>query len=301
LSMKLTLLGTGSPVPSLKRASAGYMVQTGGDVILIDHGPGTFQRMMQAGVTATQVSHVFFSHLHFDHCLDFVRLFLNRWDISPPDTPKLKVFGPPGLNHFVERLFGPDGAFKLDLEARTEHEVSLSIYRRRGGIPPRPWPEAVITEVAETDAIVGNGWRMTLANVPHVQPYLVSYGVRLEADSGVFAYSSDISLPVDKSPAKPMYKLAQDADVLVHYLNSFDVSQEMGGGGSGDGVIRTKQQAVGELAQDCKVKTLVTSHHGPLIDTDGVRERVIADIAAVFDGRLIWGEDLMTFDIGNPV
>lgn len=297
--MKVTLLGTGSPVPSLKRASAGYMVQARGDVILIDHGPGTFQRMMQAGVTATQVTHVFFSHLHFDHCLDFVRLFLNRWDMSPPETPRLKVYGPPGLNHFVDRLFGPDGAFKFDLTARTSHEVSLNIYRRRGGTPPRPWPEAEVTEVAETDVIAGDGWQLKLANVPHHQPYLVSYGVRLEADGSVFAYSSDISLPADKAPAKPLYGLADGADLLVHYLNSFDVSREQAPGEAGAAARRTEQQAIGELARDCGVKTLVTSHHGPLIDTDGVRERVIADIAAVYRGRLIWGEDLMAFDLGR--
>lgn len=296
--MKVTLLGTGSPVPSLKRASAGYMVQTGGDVILIDHGPGTFQRMMQAGVSATDVSHVFFSHLHFDHCLDFVRLFLHRWDISPPDTPKLKVFGPPGLNHFVERLFGEDGAFKFDLTARTNHANSLNIYKGRGGTPPRPWPEAEITEVAETDVIEGTGWSIRLANVPHHQPYLVCYGVRFEADGGVFAYSSDITLPAEKSPAKPLYALAQDADLLVHYLNSFNVARELAPGEPA-AASRTKQQAIGELARDCDVKTLVTSHHGPLIDTDGVRERVIADIAAVYDGRLVWGEDLMSFEIGE--
>ncbi len=297
--MKLTLLGTGSPVPSLKRASAGYMVEVGNDVVLIDHGPGTFQRMMQAGVSATQVTHVFFSHLHFDHCLDFVRLFLHRWDISPPGTPPLKVFGPPGLEHMVDRLFGPDGAFKLDLTARTSHQNSLDIFASRGGIPPRPWPEADVTEVAATDTLEGDGWKMKLANVPHHQPYLVSYGVRFEADGGVFAYSSDITLPVDKAPAKPLYELAKGADLLIHYLNSFDVSRETTPAYSTPSQ-RTKQQALGELARDCNVKTLVTTHHGPTIDTDGVRERVIADIAAVYDGRLIWGEDLMTLDIGNP-
>jgi hypothetical protein len=26
---------------------------------------------------------------------------------------------------------------------------------------------------------------------------------------------------------------------------------------------------------------------------------VIADIAAVYDGRLVWGEDLMSFEIGE--
>ena len=82
--MKVTLLGTGSPVPSLKRASAGYMVEVGSDVVLIDHGPGCFRNMMQAGIAVTDVTHVIFSHLHFDHCADFIRLFFHRWDIGSP-------------------------------------------------------------------------------------------------------------------------------------------------------------------------------------------------------------------------
>ena len=35
--MRITLLGTGTPTPSLKRMSAGYMVRTGDDVILFVH------------------------------------------------------------------------------------------------------------------------------------------------------------------------------------------------------------------------------------------------------------------------
>jgi len=66
--MKITLLGTGTPIPSLKRSSSGYMVEIGKDVILLDHGPGAFTRLMQAGKTARDVTHVFLSHLHFDHC-----------------------------------------------------------------------------------------------------------------------------------------------------------------------------------------------------------------------------------------
>ena len=292
--MRVTLLGTGSPVPSLKRASAGYMVQAGGDVILIDHGPGAFHRMMQAGVGATEVTHVLFSHLHFDHCLDFIRLFLHRWDIGGPDLPPLKVYGPPGLADFVRKLFGPDGVFMLDLTARTSHANSISIFEGRGGTPPRPWPHADVAEVVESDVIEGAGWRITLANVPHHQPYLISYGVRVEADGGVFAYSSDITLPAAKGPAKPLYGLAENADVFVHYLNSFDVSREETGGGAAE---PTQQHVVGELARDAGVKTLVTTHHGPTIDRDGIRERIIADIGAVYRGRLIWGEDLMAFDI----
>ena len=61
----------------------------------------------------------------------------------------------------------------------------------------------------------------------------------------------------------------------------------------------TKQSVVGQLAEECDVKTLVTSHHGPTIDKDGTRERVIADVAKNYSGRLIWGEDLMSFELGE--
>jgi ribonuclease Z len=33
--MKITLLGTGTPAPSLKRQSSGYLVEVGGDLIIM--------------------------------------------------------------------------------------------------------------------------------------------------------------------------------------------------------------------------------------------------------------------------
>src|SRR3546814_20201990 len=80
--MRIRLLGTGTPTPSLERMSSGYMVEIGKDVILFDQGPGTYHRMMEAGVRAVDVTHVFFSHLHYDHCLDYARLLMTRWDQS---------------------------------------------------------------------------------------------------------------------------------------------------------------------------------------------------------------------------
>jgi hypothetical protein len=113
--VKVTLLGTGSPLPSLKRASSSYLVEAGKDVVLIDHGPGAFQRLMEAGKRATDVTCVFLSHLHFDHCADVIRLFHHRWDASGDTTPPLRIYGPPGTQEFIDRVFGPQGAFSRDL------------------------------------------------------------------------------------------------------------------------------------------------------------------------------------------
>jgi ribonuclease Z len=56
--VKLTLLGTGTPTPSLKRASSGYLIEIGDDVIVMDHGPGAHHRLLQTGKARSQ------HHLH---------------------------------------------------------------------------------------------------------------------------------------------------------------------------------------------------------------------------------------------
>ena len=41
--MRIRLLGTGTPTPSLKRMCSGYVVETGEDVIVFDHGFGALE------------------------------------------------------------------------------------------------------------------------------------------------------------------------------------------------------------------------------------------------------------------
>ena len=60
--MKITLLGTGTPAPSLRRQSSGYLFDLGGDVIVMDHGPGAHNRLLEAGYKATDVTHLFLTH-----------------------------------------------------------------------------------------------------------------------------------------------------------------------------------------------------------------------------------------------
>ena len=38
--LSITLLGTGTPAPSLTRQSSGYLIEIGTDLIVWDHGPG---------------------------------------------------------------------------------------------------------------------------------------------------------------------------------------------------------------------------------------------------------------------
>jgi ribonuclease BN (tRNA processing enzyme) len=138
--MRILLLGTGTPKPSLKRMGAGYLVEVGSDAILFDAGPGVFHRLLEAGIPATRRSHVFLSHLHYYHCMDYGRLVLTRWDQGHGRIPELRVFGPTPLSRMNAALFGPEGAFAPDIEARLHHMASVAVYVNRGGNPPRKRP-----------------------------------------------------------------------------------------------------------------------------------------------------------------
>jgi ribonuclease BN (tRNA processing enzyme) len=288
--MKVTLLGTGTPIPSLKRSSSGYMIEVGSDVILFDHGPGAFMRLMQAGKRAQDVTHVFLSHLHFDHCGDLPRLLHHQWDAVGGLAPRFKIYGPVGTQEMLERLFGANGVYHRDLTARTSHAASLKIFESRGGGATRPWPETGAIEIAHNSVVEGEGWKLEAMAVVHHQPYLESFGYRVTAAGKVFAYTSDVRLSGRDGPVKSLYKLAKDADLLVHYLNGFSFDAIESGA-------LNKQHVVAVLARDAGAKTLVTTHHGPAIDRDGVRERVIADIGEIFKGRIVWGEDLLSFEL----
>jgi ribonuclease Z len=288
--MRITLLGTGTPTPSLERMSSGYLLRHGKDVILLDHGPGCYHRMMQAGVKATQVSHVFFSHLHYDHCLDYVRLLITRWDQGGDLIPELKVYGPAHMKRMHEALFGEDGAFGPDLAARTGHPLSVSIYHARGGEGTRPHPDPEITELSNGDEVSGDGWRITAASVRHVQPYLHCYGYRLECDDGVIAYSGDTG------PCKAMEVLARDADVLInmcHYLSGTELNEAYAETCMG-------HLELAALASAARVKNLVISHVTEQMDVPGVRERIIAEMADIYSGNIFFGHDLMEIPLASP-
>ena len=78
--MKLTILGSGSPEPYVRRASSGYLIEVGKDCILLDCGGGVFDNLLRSGRLPSQISHIVFSHLHSDHMMDYARLVHAAWD-----------------------------------------------------------------------------------------------------------------------------------------------------------------------------------------------------------------------------
>ena len=188
---RITLLGTGTPAPSLQRAGSGYLVEVGNDRIVMDHGPDAHHRLLESGRRAVDITHVLFTHLHYDHCMDYGRLVLQRWDQGADKIPELEVCGPPPIARMTEQLFGQEGVYGPDIRARIEHASSIDVFRARGGTVPRKRPAPRVREVQPGDVIQGNGWKVRVGRATHVQPFLDCLAFRLDAADGSVCYTGD--------------------------------------------------------------------------------------------------------------
>ena len=281
--IKITLLGTGTPAPSLKRQGSGYLFQVGDDLIVMDHGPGAHHRLIESGCLAVDVGYAFFSHLHYDHCMDYARLVLQRWDQGADRIPELKVYGPSPIARMTDLLFGPEGVYGPDIRARIEHQSSIDVFQARGGTPPRKRPMPLVKEVHAGDVVEADGWKVTVGRASHVQPQLECLAFRLDSDEGSVCYSGDGGLSDD------FVEFARGCDILIQMNHHF----------SGTEPTASYRAAVGShkdnalIAKRAGVKTLVLTHFLAQIDQPGVRERIVHEIQQEFGGKVIWGEDLM--------
>ena len=103
--INVTILGSGTCVPSLKRSSCSVLMQVGTSRLLFDSGPGTMRRLLEAQTTIFDISHIFYSHFHPDHSGEFVPfIFATKYPDGSQRTTPLTVAGGLGFLDFYEGL-----------------------------------------------------------------------------------------------------------------------------------------------------------------------------------------------------
>lgn len=122
MTLKVTILGSGTCVPRLERSSCAVLVETERNTILLDLGPGTMRRMLEYGRTIFELTHIFLSHYHPDHSAELVPLlFSTKYPDRQKRTFPLTLVGGDGLENFYKKLqsaYGewivlPEGKFAL--------------------------------------------------------------------------------------------------------------------------------------------------------------------------------------------
>jgi len=102
--MKLTVLGSGTAVPDLKRNSAGYLLEENGQRFVIDFGYGTVHQLLRLGITYHDIDRIFFTHHHPDHMCDLIYfLFASKYPLDPR-TRNLQIVAGPGFGDYFHRM-----------------------------------------------------------------------------------------------------------------------------------------------------------------------------------------------------
>lgn len=99
---KLIVFGTSSQVPCRERNQGGYFLRFDDHGFLFDPGEGTQRQLIHAGVSASEITKIFITHFHGDHCLGLAgilqRLSLDR----VPQT--VEVYFPASGQQYFENL-----------------------------------------------------------------------------------------------------------------------------------------------------------------------------------------------------
>lgn len=181
--MELTVLGSGTSIPTATRGSPGYALRVGRELVLLDAGSGTLHRLAEAQLEFWRVSHVFLSHFHPDHSADLVPLLFGRRNaVLEGRCAPLVLHGPRGLGDLVAKL--------------------SAIYG--------PWlvREGESLEVNEIDE---NGFALpgALVTAHRVDHTDASVAYRFDCRGKVLAYSGD------SDPCQGLVDACRDADLAV--------------------------------------------------------------------------------------
>ena len=279
---RLFILGSGGPSPTPDRYGSSYVLALGDEHLMFDCGPATTYKMVRMGMTPMQIDHLFFTHHHFDHDVDYPCFLLTRWDSGADQEKLLHVYGPTLTERLTERILDEKtGAFAHDWIARINHPLSLGAYTSRGGVLPRKPPVVDARDVKPGAVTRGKDWDVVSAPAEHVQPWLDSLAYRVNSSEGTFVFTGDTR------PCDSVAELAKGADVLV--VVCVHIQEEIADTPESEYMCGTT--GAGQLAQEAGAKKLVLvhntriGHHGPM-------ERAIADVAKVYDGEIIMGEEL---------
>lgn len=276
MSVRITVLGSGGPPPSLERSGPAFVLHLDGRPVLVDCGPGAVRQLLRAGISVPEITQVFFTHLHSDHTLDFGQFVLGGWSLG---RRQLQVFGPTGTKHMADVLFGD--LWREDIEYR------LSLGRSGSGVTNM--------EIVETRP--GVVYEDELCKVTTAEGFHSAYNLahRFDCDGKTVVFSGDTTV------VEAVTDLALGADVLVYdtalvpsvrdyYLHEM---QEPKVWESLRKHHSTPEEA-GKVAATAGVEKLVLVHLLPMTDP----EEAVEEARKEFSGEVLVAEDLMEVSVG---
>jgi ribonuclease Z len=284
---RVTLLGTGTPIPRPDRFGPSTLVEAGDQTLLVDAGRGATIRLVQLGVPMGRIDVLFLTHYHSDHTSGIPDLWLTGWLSShyARRTKPMRVIGPVGAKVLMTKLAE---AYAADIKIRIEDEK----------LPPEGI--ATIVEEFDRDGVVyeANGVKVIAFEVDHGDAIKPCYGYRFEYQGRSAVLSSDTRYNQN------VIKYGQGADLLVHEVAT--ARAELMSEAYIQRIVahHTTPREAGMVFAQTRPK-LAAYTHLVFLASEKIPAPTVDDLVSetrqTYDGPLQVGEDLMQFEIGEDV
>jgi len=281
-AIRVTLLGTGNPRPSMTRFGPSILVEAGPARILVDAGRGATQRLFSLGDKALSgIDLVLLTHLHSDHVVGLPDLWLTGWLFGRARPFSLK--GPEGTAALMAHL---ERAFEFDVKTRRDLDEHLPA--AGAAVDAKDIPPETIVEIS--------GVKITAFAVDH-GPVKPAYGYRLD-----YAGKS-VVLSGDTRYSENLIAHAKGCDVLVHEVVAPEAERRYAAVRDPAAIERiiahhTTPEDAGRIFSAVKPRLAVYSH---IVPSPATEKDLVAPTRKTYSGPLAVGYDLMTISIGEMV
>ena len=278
--VRITLLGTGTPVPSPERFGYSTLVEVGDKKLVFDFGRGVTIRLAQLKIPFGTINAHFLTHFHSDHLVGLPDLWLTGW-LRPPygnRNAPFRIYGPPGVKKLTDGL---TQAFTRDLEIRRVDEkdpesgIAFDVHEVMPGL------------IFDEDGV------SVLAFINDHGPFVVpSYGYKITTKGHSVVLSGDTRYNAE------VVKQATGADLLVHCVTLIpaDLLKQIPAYEAIYQHLASPEDAAKVFAE-ARPKLAVFSHIG--LNGTSTVDDLLNRTKAVYDGPLQVGRDLMSIEIGD--
>jgi ribonuclease BN (tRNA processing enzyme) len=181
--VRITVLGKSPAWQDVDGACSGYLVEGGGQRVLLDCGPGVFAKLRTV-MAYEAIDAIVITHLHADHILDLVPFASGlRYRPWPGEAPRPRLIAPPGAREAFASVCAGAGMSADHLELAFD----LTVYD-------------------PADTLTLGELRVRFQPVPH---YIPANAVELAEGGARFVFGAD------SGPSEALCAFAAGADLLL--------------------------------------------------------------------------------------